>query len=257
MSSIFKFYLTQNTKIRYSHITKEVITMNGYSNIIRTHLETIPTNTPIIARNLHNESFPNIPATSYYKALERFVKSNALVHLTKGIYYRPRITSLGVIPICEHDILNFYLNSNQGLIIGYRMFNEKGLTTQVSKRIDILSTNTTDQKKHVQNVHVQKIDIALNDTTASTIETLEILQNHRNIEDLNLIRLKAYMERFAQLYSDNDLDQVLKIRKYKKSTLASLGLYLDYFGIDNNIKRYLSPLSTYQTIDVEKLYEIL
>lgn len=230
--------------------------MNGYTSTIRTHLEAIPTNTLIIASKLHNETFPNLPATSYYKALERFVKSNELVHLTKGVYYRPRITSLGIIPICEHEILDFYLNSNQGLIIGYRMFNEKGLTTQVSKRIDILSTNTVDNKKHVQNVHVQKIDIALSDTIVSTIETLEIFQNHRNIEDLNLMRLKSYMERFAQLYSDQDLEQVLKIRKYKKSTLASLGVYLDYLDIDNNIPQYLSPLSTYQTIDMEKLYEI-
>ncbi|MFI3214704.1 MAG: hypothetical protein R3Y24_15420 [Eubacteriales bacterium] len=230
--------------------------MSGYMNLIQNYLETIPINQLIIANKLHAEVFPSIPVSSYYKSLERCVRAKQLIHLTKGVYYRPRVTYLGIIPISELDITNFFIQNNQGMLIGYRMFNKKGLTTQVSKQVNILSTNITDNKKNLKNVNVSKIDIVLQDCTISTIETLEILQNYNKIEDLNLRRLLAYMEKFATMYSDDTITHILKCRSYKKSTLASLQAFLTHYNVTNSLNQYLSPLSTYQTIAVEELYEI-
>ncbi len=229
--------------------------MNGYMNEIRQHLTTLPTNTLIIANRLYTEMFSHIPMPTYYKSLERCVKSNELVHLTKGVYYKPKVTALGTIPISEQSIINHYIHDNQGIVIGYRMYNQKGLTTQVSKHVDILSTNIEERKKHLKNVTVQKFDITLLQDAIPTIETLEILQNYHTIEDASSKRLLAYMEKFAQLYSDDTVDDILKVRKYKKSTLASLQMFLNHLDTNNSLSKYLSPLSTYQTIEVVKSYE--
>ena len=52
------------------------------------------------------------------------------------------------------------------------------------------------------------------------------------------------------------MGKVLKIINYKKSTISSLENLLNYFGIKNNLNNYLSSLSKYNHIDMERIYEL-
>lgn len=228
--------------------------MTSYANYIETIIEQEPENKLLEARTLYNQSFSTIPEMTYYKTLERMCKKGFLVHLTKGLYYRPKNTRFGTVPISEKDIVDHYIKDNQGIVVGYRLYNQKGLTTQISKRVEILSSAVPGKKKNIHNVYVMNINISLTPETIPIIETLEILQNYKSIEDINNTALAAYMKEFAKQYADEATVYVLKNRKYKKSTIAFLESFLNYFKVENTLNQFLSSLSSYNIPDMKEFY---
>ena len=229
--------------------------MNSYANYIETIIEHEPENKLLEASALYSQSFSTIPEMTYYKTLERMCKKGSLVHLTKGLYYRPKNTRFGTVPISEKDIVEHYIQDDQGIVVGYRLFNQKGLTTQISKRVEVLSSAVSGKKKNIHNVYVMNISISLTPETIPIIETLEILQNYKSIEDINNTALAAYMKDFAIEYSDETTVYVLKNRKYKKSTIAFLESFLNHFKVENTLNQFLSSLSSYNIPDMEEFYE--
>lgn len=228
--------------------------MNSYANYIETIIGHEPENKLLEASALYSQSFSTIPEMTYYKTLERMCKKGFLVHLTKGLYYRPKNTRFGTVPISEKDIVDHYIKDNQGIVVGYRLYNQKGLTTQISKRVEILSSAVPGKKKNIHNVYVMNISISLTPETIPIIETLEILQNYKSIEDINNTALAAYMKKFARQYSDEDTVYVLKNRKYKKSTIAFLESFLNHFQVKNSLNQFLSSLSSYNIPDMKEFY---
>ena len=193
--------------------------MNSYAKYIETVIEQEPENKLLEASILYQKSFGTVPEMTYYKTLERMSKQGSLVHLTKGLYYRPKKSRFGTIPISEKEIIGHYTNNGRGIVIGYRLYNQKGLTTQISKRVEVLSSAVTEQKKNIQNVCVTNSGIDLTQETIPVIETMEILQ------------------------------------KYKKSTIAFLERFLNYLGVDNTLHQFLSALSSYAIPEMEEFYE--
>ena len=234
---------------------KEGENMAGLINLVETKIQQYPENQVIVANELYKKIAAELTERNFYKSLERLHKMGKLVHLTKGIYYRPKIGRFGPVPISEKEIVHHYVKNNKGMMIGYRMYNDKGLTTQVSKRIEVLSTALTEEKKNIQNVSVRKANVALTGKTVPVIEMLEILQDYRNIEDINKNALLAFMTSFAEKYSDQAAHSVLTKMKYKKSTIAFLAAVLDYLHVKHTLNKYLSPLSDYKIPNIEVLYE--
>ena len=228
--------------------------MNSYANYIETIIEHEPENKLLEASALYSQSFSTIPEMTYYKTLERMCKKGFLVHLTKDLYYRPKNTRFGTVPISEKDIVDHYIKDNQGIVVGYRLYNQKGLTTQISKRVEILSSAVPGKEKNIHNVYVMNISISLTPETIPIIETLEILQNYKSIEDVNNTALAAYMKEFAIEYSDEATVYVLKNRKYKKSTIAFLESFLNHFQVKNSLNQFLSSLSSYNIPDMKEFY---
>lgn len=229
--------------------------MNSYAKYIESVIEQEPENKLLEASALYERSFGTVPEMSYYKTLERMSKQGTLVHLTKGIYYRPKKSRFGSVPISENDIISHYTSDGRGVVIGYRLYNRKGLTTQVSKRVEVLSSALSEQKKNVSNVCVTNCSVDLTADTIPVIEALEILQNYRSIEDVNKGALAAYMAGFTKIYSDHAAVYVLKNRKYKKSTIAFLESFLNHLGIENTLNQFLSVLSSYAIPEMEEFYE--
>ena len=229
--------------------------MNSYAKYIEATIEQEPENQLLEASALYQKSFGSVPEMSYYKTLERMSKQGKLVHLTKGLYYRPKKSRFGLIPISENEIVSHYTKNGKGIVIGYRLYNQKGLTTQISKRIEVLSSALSEQKKNINNVCVMNSNIALTQETIPVIETMEILQNYKSIEDASKSALAAYMKTFISGYSDAAAIFVLKNRKYKKSTIAFLESFLKFFGVENTLNQFLSALSTYTIPGMEEFYE--
>ena len=158
-------------------------------------------------------------------------------------------------PISDDEIVSHYVSNGRGVIVGYHMYNQKGITTQVGKHIDVLSKAITGKKKTAGNVKVQQADLPFTPKTIPVIETLEILQNYNKIEDVNKKGLSSYMIDFADRYSDSAANEILQKRKYKKSTIAFMKRLLDYQKVPNSLEQHLSSLSHYAIPDAEEIYE--
>lgn len=229
--------------------------MISYAKRVEEIIEAQPSNTLLEARELYECVGDIVTEASFYKALERLCKSGKLVHLTRGIYYRPKKSRFGVVPLSDNDIVRHYTEKGKGIIVGYKMYNRYGLTTQIGKGVDIYSCTLQGAQKNIKTVSVNRVFCDLNFETIPVIETLEILQNYFRIEDLNRRALIAYMEKFAGNYSDDAMEYVLRRIKYKKSTIAFLRAFLNYLNVPNNLERHLSSLSNYIIPGMEELYE--
>lgn len=228
--------------------------MVSYASIIARAIEETPLNQLIIAAELYAKLSSKITEAAFYKTMERFVKNETLIHLTRGVYYRPKKTQFGIVPISDHRIAEHYLKNQQGILIGYQMYNQKGITTQIGKQIEVLSTILPEERKHINNVVVHRITIPLTAEIIAAIQALEILQAYREIEELNMKALTAHMTHFAQGYSAAAMEIVLAHRKYKKSTIALMAALLHYHGVEHGLNKYLSPMSDYKIPNVEEWY---
>ena len=74
------------------------------------------------------------------KALNRMVASGKIVKLAKGKYYKPETTPFGVLLPDQKQVVKDLLEDNGkilGYLTGYSIYNQLGLTTQVSNTIQI------------------------------------------------------------------------------------------------------------------------
>ena len=212
----------------------------------------------IDARQMYIEKFSEIPEQTFYQAVSRMSKTGAIERLTKGIYCRPKAGKFGKTVSREQDILDYYLGKNEkkGIVVGYRMYNMYGLTTQISKGVQVYSNVPVQEKREIRNVSVKKAKLTFDAATKRMIELLEVLQNYNKIEDLNIGNLRNFFSATVEYYDEKILEKLLGEIGYKKSTLASLKNILDHFNINNTVGKYLNGTSKYDALDVEKLYEI-
>jgi len=229
--------------------------MEKLATRLHEYIEACPENTIIEIGSLYRERFFGDSETAFAKAVERMTKSGKLISLARGVYYKPKMTNFGPAPLSDNAIAEFYMQDGHGIVIGYRLYNEKGITTQVGKNVEILSDSLRGEQKRARNVRVRKSSVEISPSTKPVIEAMEILQNYNKIEDLNRRGLAEYMEKFASGYSERATHEVIQKRKYKKSTIAFLKAFLDHLNVPNTLGQYLSDLSTYKIPRMEEIYE--
>ena len=228
----------------------------SYSSRIIESINEYPELTIIDAQKLYKEKFSDVSEQAFYKTISRMSKNEDIERISKGIYCKPRRGRFGTTISSEKNILDHYLgiNKNRGVVIGYQMYNNKGITTQVSKTIELYSNATFQEKKQIRNVIIYKANIRFDISTIKMVELLEVLQNYRNIEDLNLIGLKKFIEDSIKYYDEKTIQKLIRSIGYKKHTLASLKNILDFFKLENNMDNYLNGTSRYNALRMEELY---
>lgn len=227
------------------------------SLIIRNALVHFKKNELIFASKLYKESLSELlNEATYYKMLERMCKNGELGKVAKGIYHIPVVSKYGVVPPSEKQIIEAFTKNDSGMVIGYALYNQLNLTTQVSKTIDVLSSALDGFSKTVRNVMIKQVNIDYTVEVKDMICELEVLQNFHEIQDLNYSAFIKYSEKIAETYQDEVFNKVISKTSYKKSTISFLKEILNYYGVSNNLERYLSSLSTYKHPRMEELYEI-
>ena len=219
--------------------------MESGRKIVETLILQQPENKLLTASTLYLSLAEQILEANYYKILARLTEQGILRRLSRGLYYRPRISKFGEVPFCEEEIVRHYMEGGQGVITGYRLYRRYGLTSQNARNIEILSAHLAEERRTIGNISIRSLSMELDENIRASIEALEILQNYSRIEDVEPTRFNAYMHRFAAGYREEAVHYVLKRRRYKKSTIAFLAHCLDCLQIKNDLQRYLSPLTQY------------
>lgn len=204
-----------------------------------------------------SEYCSDIPATAYYKMIERLEEKGSIMKLAKGVYCVPRITKFGKLPLSENEILEHYIGKNKryGVEISYGLYSRLGLTTQVPKKRVVYTTKLESKTKSYKNIDLIKIYLPLNEVQKELICGLEVMQNIETIQEINYACLYKYLSNLAVIYNEKEFMKVLKEIKYKKKTLAFYHSVLTWFGVDNNIAKMLSPTSNYKIYKMEDIYE--
>lgn len=227
------------------------------SSIIRAALAHYKENELIFASRLYKETLSEcISEAAYYKMLERMYKNGELGKAAKGIYYIPNVSKYGILPPSEKQIIEAFTQNETGTIIGYTMYNNLNLTTQVSKTVDVLSSALEGATKTVRNVVIRQAQLEYSEEVKKMICGLEVLQNFYEIQDINYSVFIDFSRQLASSYQNEVFEMVISKVSYKKSTISFLQEILKYYNVPNNLEQYLSSLSIYKHPRMEELYDI-
>lgn len=228
------------------------------TEIIKKELSFFYENKIIFASELYKEKLfkKNVSEASFYKLLERMYQNNEIAKISKGIYYFPKKTKFGEIPISDNDIISIFVKNNEGMVVGYDLFNKLELTTQISKKYLIYSSNVVNKIKNIRNIEIKNVKIEFSKKNIRVIEMFEVLQNFDKIQDINYRSFYKYVSEFALEYNEKIVNYVISKMGYKKSTIAFLRNILNYFKVKNSLNQYLSDVSKYNHKTMEDIYEL-
>ena len=115
-----------------------------YREQILEEFSKVPENTLIMTGKLYRDKFAEkMGEAAFSQAICRLCKSNEIERISKGIYCRPKKTRFGVVLPSDKEIVDWFTNQGNGIIVGYDLYNSLGITTQVSKRVTAYSIHTT------------------------------------------------------------------------------------------------------------------
>ena len=166
------------------------------------------------------------------KALNRMVISGKIAKLSKGKYYKPETTPFGDLLPNQKQVVKDLLEEKgkiNGYLTGYSIYNQLGLTTQVSNTIQIGKNEIRPSFKRDR----YTIDFIKqkNNITKDNIPLLQILDAIRYIKKIPDTTITNSCIRFiAILRQLNEKDLLLIMRlanEYPPATRALLGAMLD------------------------------
>jgi hypothetical protein len=192
--------------------------------------------------------------TAVSKILNDFVRTGYLRKLSKGKFYKPRMSKFGELPPDDFQIVKDLLLENNkptGYVTGYAAFNEFGLTTQVPFALQI---GTYDEKKAVsRGVYRISFIKQRNTITKENIPLLKMLDCLRFFKNIPDTTPNQACERLLYLLSQLDENQTSRIKKlslkYAPQAITLLGAMLETLNPQENTTRLckeINPITSYQ-----------
>lgn len=228
------------------------------SEIILDSLSVYRPNELIFAGKFYKEHLlGKVKEATYYKTLERLCESQELINIAKGVYHLPKKSKYGIVPPSDQEIISTFVKNEKGMVVGYSLYNQLNLTTQISKSIQVISSNLEGVTKTIRNVIVHQVPIVFTQEIQNMIKGLEVLQHFYEIQDLNYKIFIEFTETLARNYIEELFVREELYKRYKKSTIAFLREILNYYHKENNLDVYLSELSNYKYPKMEELHKII
>jgi len=195
------------------------------------------------------------------KALNRMVASGKIVKLAKGKYYKPEITPFGDLLPDQKQVVKDLLEDNGkilGYLTGYSIYNQLGLTTQVSNTIQIGRNQIRPNFKRER--YTISFIKQRNTITKENIPLLQILDAVKYIKKIPDASLESSCKRFLVILRDlsaSDKSTLVRLAlKYPPVTRALSGAILEQLQQINSIQpliKSLNPITKYKLKGVSKV----
>jgi Family of unknown function (DUF6088) len=226
-------------------------------------------NTNSIARNLRR-SLATIPEGEVFdyrrftigdneeiaitKELSRLAQSGKIVRMDKGKYYKPRETRFGTLRPAETQVVKTLTMKNGrpvGYLTGTALYNQLGLTTQVSNtltiarnsRLPIKELNGYKIRFITKTFRFRKKDIAL-------IQLLDALCDIKSIPDTSVSKAIKILVGLMRKLSEDKLKRMSKLATDRNpATRALVGAIIEFYFPSvsvSHLLKSLNPLSKYE-----------
>lgn len=191
---------------------------------------------------------------STFKVLERMVKKGELKRAEKGLYYIPKKSIFGELPLTIKDFIQKYLylgDKRIGYITGVNLFNRYGLTTQLSNSIEI-ATNTRKNPREFDGIKIKFIQnkALITEENIKYLEILDILKNLKNIPDSNIEESYMLMKSKILSLTYEEILTLLELaeKNYTVVVLALLGSMIEEKNIlkVEELKKKLNKTTTFK-----------
>lgn len=195
------------------------------------------------------------------KALNRMTVSGRIAKLSKGRYYKPENTPFGLLLPKQYQVVKDLLEENgktTGYLTGYSIYNQLGLTTQVSNIIQIGKNEI--RPKLTRGSYIITFVKQKNTINKDNIPLLQILDSVKNIKIIPDSSIESSCKRFLTIINElSEKEKSLLVRlalKYPPSTRALLGAILEHLKQSNLtgiLLKSLNPITRYKLSGAEKV----
>ncbi|MGI9191225.1 MAG: DUF6088 family protein [Chitinophagaceae bacterium] len=195
------------------------------------------------------------------KTLNRMVASGKLAKLSKGKFYKPEITSFGLLePNAQQIVKDLLVEKGKivGYLTGYSIYNQLGLSSQVSYIIQI-GRNYIRPSIQRSNYTIKFVQ-QKNTITKENIPFLQLLDALRTIRQIPDANPESSCKRFLAIlkkYSENDIRKIVRLAlKYPPATRALLGAMLEKLNRQDKVNilfESLNPISKYKIPSVSNV----
>lgn len=195
------------------------------------------------------------------KALNRMTVSGKIAKLSKGRFYKPEKSAFGKLQPNRYQIVKNLLEEDgkiTGYLTGYSIYNQLGLTTQISNIIQIGKNTVRPAFKRAG----YKISFVLqkNIITKDNIPLLQILDSIRYIKKIPDTAISSACKRLLEIIkglSKEDKFTLARLAlKYPPAARALLGAILGEIGeadMTEPLSKSLNPITTYNLSGAEKI----
>ncbi|MEN9928740.1 MAG: hypothetical protein RLZZ231_661 [Bacteroidota bacterium] len=198
------------------------------------------------------------------KSLNRMAASGKISKLSKGKFYKPENTVFGALQPNQYQVVKDLLEEDGktiGYLTGYSIYNQLGLTTQVSNTIQI-GKNEVRSKFKRERYTISFIK-QKNTITKDNIPFLQVLDAVRYIKKIPDTSIDAACIRLLNIVkelSDKDVSTLMRLaQKYPPATRALIGAILDEVGkqqLTNSLMKSLNPISKYNLKGADKVLSL-
>ena len=195
------------------------------------------------------------------KALNRMAASGKITKLSKGKYYKPENTPFGHLQPNQAQVVKDLLEENgkiTGYLTGYSIYNQLGLTTQISNTIQIGKNQVRPgfkRERYTISFVKQK-----NTITKENIPLLQILDAIRYIKKIPDSSIENSCSRFLAIIKKllaKDINTLVRLAlKYSPATRALLGALLEQLqqkNVTEPIFKSLNPITKYKLPGASKV----
>ncbi len=194
------------------------------------------------------------------KALNRMVASGKIAKLSKGKYYKPENTPFGNLQPNQAQVVKDLLEENgkiTGYLTGYSIYNQLGLTTQVSNTIQIGKNEIRPNfKRGRYTISFIKQKNTINKENIPLLQLLDAVRYIKKIPDANI---EASCKRFFAILNelpDKEINTLVRLAlKYPPATRALLGALLDALQqgkATEPLLKSLNPITKYKLTGATK-----
>lgn len=187
------------------------------------------------------------------KALNRLTEKGILQKLVKGKFYKPSLSDNGKHGLELNEIVKDLLENKGeqiGYLTGHSIYNQLGLTTQLSNTIKI--GRNTFKPSIKRSIYTIQFVLQRNIITKENIEILQVLdclKMLKGIPDTSRDNLLDVLGKIIRKYKKPQRDTLIQLSmKYPSSTRALLGMIFEeekIMGPLDKIRETLNPISKF------------
>lgn len=195
------------------------------------------------------------------KALNRMAVIGKIYKLSKGKFYKPEVTVFGTLQPNQYQIVKDLLEvdgKTVGYLTGYSIYNQLGLTRQVSSTLQIGKNEIRPRFKRDR--YVISFIKQKNTITKENIPFLQLLDAIRYIKKIPDASISSVCTRLLAIIkklSKKERSTLVRLaQKYSPITRALLGALLDEIGekeIVEALRKSLNPITNYKLSGANKV----
>lgn len=194
------------------------------------------------------------------KALNRMAASGKIEKMAKGKFYKPEDSVFGKLDPTKQQVVKDLLAENgkiTGYLTGLSIYNELGLTTQVSNTIQIGKNQIRPafQRGRFRISFIRQKNII----TKENVPLLQLMDSIRYIKKIPDSTLHESVPRIAEILQTLTVIDIQTIQrlslKYPPAARALLGAILENQNIPDleNLRKSLNEISTYRFQNIQNI----